>query len=238
MYQVLGPKFIVALAAWAALSIISLFGIIGVSTSLRIVVVVVDILIITVLFSNPIWRLIWNHTGPLGKWLSKKIYPDLNGTYDVVLESNWPIVKRMLDASLKTSPPFDPFAREQEAPPLLKVELEAVIEQTWFDITMWVYPKAQGAAIKRSKTLATIPIGGSGSIEKELIYVFEQENDTRAPTDDPYHEGAARLRLDRSDSGRLTGEYWNNRAWQRGVNAAGRLTLNRVSRDPKPREYY
>jgi hypothetical protein len=235
MYQVLGPKFIVTLAAWAAVSLLTLFGLIGIPTSLRVIVAIVDVAILTVLFSNPVWRWLWNRTGFLGRWLSKKVYPDLNGTYDVVLESNWPIVKRMLDASRKDAEPFDPFSRGQEAPDLLRVELEAVVEQTWFDITMWMYPKASGAVIKRSKTLATIPIRGGMTTEKELIYVFEQENDARAPTDDPYHEGAARLKLDRSDHKLLSGEYWNNRAWQRGVNVAGRLNLTRISQKPKRR---
>ena len=238
MYQVLGPKFIVTLAAWAAVSLLSLFGMVGIPTSLRVVVAIVDVAIVTVLFSNPVWRWLWNRTGPLGRWLSRTIYPDLNGTYDVLLESNWPIVKRMLDASLREADPFDPFSREQEAPALLSVELEAVIEQTWFDITMWMYPKTPGAVIKRSRTLATIPIQGGMTTEKELIYVFEQENDTRGPTDDTYHEGAARLTIDRSDHRLLAGEYWNNRAWQRGVNAAGRLSLMRVSQKPKRRGHH
>ncbi len=229
MYQVLGPKFIVLLVAWAAVSLLTIFGMIGISIHLRVIVTIVNVLILTVLLSNPVWRFIWNRTGPLGRWLAKTIYPDLNGTYDVVLESNWPIVKRMLDAAVRQAEPFDPFSRDQEAPPLLKVELEAVIEQTWFDISMWIYPKTADAVIKRSKTLATIPLKGSATIERELIYVFEQENDVRAPTDDAHHMGAARLKIDRSDHRILTGEYWNNRAWQRGVNAAGRLKLRRIS---------
>lgn len=232
MYQVLGPKFIVSLAAWAAISIVSMFGALELPISFRIVVAIVDTLILSVFFSDPVWRFIWSRTGPLGRWLSKSIYPDLNGTYDVVLESNWPIVKRMLDASRKEAEPFDPFSLDQEAPALLTVELEAVIEQTWFDINMWMYPKAPGAVIKRSNTLATIPIKGRERTEKELIYVFEQENDSRAPTDDPSHEGAGRLKINREDHKILSGEYWNNRAWQRGVNAAGRLRLIRRSTEP------
>lgn len=231
MYQLLGPKFIIPLAAWMSVSILTILGIVGISVSLRLIVAAVDTALLVILFSNPVWRWVWGHTGPIGRWLSKEIYPDLNGTYDVTLESNWPIVKRMLDASAKNADPFDPFANNQDAIPLLKVELEAVIEQSWFNITMWMYPKESGAAIKRSRTLATIPIRGDSIVEKELIYIFEQENDTRAPTDDPYHEGAARLKINRSDQRILTGEYWNNRAWHRGINAAGRLNLRR--RTPK-----
>lgn len=228
MYQVLGPKFIVGLAAWAAISFAALFGAFDVPMPLRYVVALVDISILTILFSDPVWRWIWNDTGRLGNWLSKKIYPDLNGTYDVVLESNWPIINQMLDAARKEAEPFDPFSLTQQAPEVLKVELTAVIEQSWFDIGLRMYPKTvDGAAIKVSRTLVTLPINVGPLCEKELIYIFEQENNMRAPTDDAYHEGAARLKVDRQDSRILTGEYWNNRAWQRGVNTAGRLTLVR-----------
>jgi len=165
--------------------------------------------------------------------LSRKIYPYLNGTYDVVLQSNWPVVKRMLDAARHEAKLFDPFDLHQTAPELLTVELEASIEQTWFEITMWVYPKGPDAVIKRSNTIATIPIKGAASSDKELIYIFEQENDSRSPTDDENHQGAARLKIDHTNYSKLSGEYWNNRAWRRGVNAAGKLTLVRRSTDPK-----
>jgi hypothetical protein len=233
MYQVLGPKVIVAVAAWAAVSLLTIFGAIAVSVPLRIVVTIVDVLLLSVLFSNPVWRFVWNQTGPIGTWLSRKIYPDLNGTYDVMLESNWPVVKRMLDAARHDAESFDPFNPKESAPGLLMVELEARIEQTWFEISMWMYPKTPDAVIKRSNTLATIPVKTPANFDNELIYVFEQENDSRAPTDDERHQGAARLKIDHEDSSKLSGEYWNNRAWRRGVNAAGRLTLVRRSDPPK-----
>lgn len=155
------------------------------------------------------------------------------GTYDVLLESNWPVVKRMLDASRREAEPFNPFDLDSIPPELLKVTLEARIEQTRFLIRMSMYPKGPGAVIKQSNTIATLPLSDVGSGHKGLIYVFEQENDSRAPTDDERHLGAARLTIDRSDHSRLSGEYWNNRAWRRGVNAAGRLTLVRSSSNAK-----
>ncbi|WP_316159627.1 hypothetical protein [Bradyrhizobium sp. SZCCHNRI3042] len=232
MYQVLGPKILIGTACWLAVSIFLMAGHFGVSVNARIVVAVVDGTLLIGL-ANPVWRFIWNRTGPLGRWLSKKVYPDLNGTYDVVLESNWPIVKRMLDASRKEDERFDPFNLDQPAPDLQRVELEATIEQTWFDICMRMYPKATGAVIKSSRTLVTAPLESTAAKDKELVYLFEQENEKRAPTDDERFYGAARLVIDPAVPGRLSGEYWNNRSWRRGVNAAGRLTLIKrlVSRD-------
>jgi hypothetical protein len=207
MYQVLGPKILVGAACWLAVSIVLIAGHFSVPVNARIVVAAVDVILLIGL-ANPIWRFFWNSTGPLGRWLSKKIYPDLNGTYDVVLESNWPVVKRMLDASRKDAERFDPFNLEQLAPDLQRVELEAIIEQSWFDICMRMYPKNAGAVIKSSRTLATIPLSSTPTKDKELVYLFEQENEQRAPTDDERFYGAARLVIDPVVPGKLSGEYW------------------------------
>ena len=227
MYQVLGPRVLVALAAWLALSIFILAGAFGVLLSLQAIVAIVDVLILTILTSNYCWRFIWNWTGPLGRWLSRLIYPDLNGTYDVVIESNWPIVKKMLDASRTKGKLFDPFSLDRPNVDLLELKLEAKIKQTWFAISMSIYSNDDEAVIGRSKTLATIPakIGVEG--EKVLIYIFEQENKSRPPTDDPYHEGTGLLRIDPGNHRILIGEYWNNRAWHRGINTAGKIRLTR-----------
>lgn len=227
MYQVLGPKFIVVVTAWLSLSVLSLLAVAGMPSSMRIIVAVVDLLILTVLFANPIWRFLWNKTGVLGRWLSQKVYPDLNGTYDVILESNWPIVKRMLDASRKDAKRFDPFDLDEPAPALEEIHLEAKIEQTWFEIKVWMYPRNSSATISQSRTLITIPIKASETGEKELIFIFQQENNRRAPTDDLWHEGAARLVISRDDPKQLSGEYWNSRSWHRGINTAGRIRLVR-----------
>jgi hypothetical protein len=233
MYQVLGPKILVGIACWLAVSIVLIMGHFGMSANARIVVGVVDGLLFFVVFATPVWRFFWNSTGPIGRWLAKKIYPDLNGTYDVILESNWPVVKRMLDASRKDAERFDPFNLDQPPPDLQRVELQATIEQSWFDICMRMYPKTAGAVIKSSRTLVTVPLSGTSSKDKELVYLFEQDNEQRAPTDDERFCGAARLVIDPGIPGRLSGEYWNNRAWRRGVNAAGRLTLIKRSSNIK-----
>jgi SMODS-associating 2TM, beta-strand rich effector domain len=231
MYQVLGPKVIVAFAAWAALSIYAVAGGLDASPPFRAIVAGVDTVLLLVLFSNPVWRCIWNKTGPLGGWLSKKVYPDLNGTYDVRLESNWPIIDLMLRAARHEATPFNPFDVNEGAPDLLLGKFEATIEQTWFDITIRMYPTDASASMRQSRTIATIPLKESVTADQELIYLFEQQNDKRLPTDDEWHQGAARLTIQKAQKLTLSGEYWNNRAWRRGVNTAGRITL--VRRSPK-----
>lgn len=227
MYQVLGWKFLVGVACWLTASVFVGAGYFGFPVEARWVVAAVDGGLV-ILLANPVWRWFWNKTGPLGRWLSKFIYPDLNGTYDVVLESNWPVVKRMLDASRKEADRYDPFEVDQPAPSLQRIELEATIEQSWFDICIRMFPKAEaGSVIKSSRTLVTVPISSTQTRDKELVYLFEQENARRLSTDDDRFYGAARLVVDHVASGKLSGEYWNNRSWSRGVNAAGKLTLIR-----------
>lgn len=233
MHQILDPKIPLSIAAWLGVSLVLLSAKLGLSLSTKAVVSAVDFFILSVMFANPVWRFVWNRTGFIGRWLSRKIYPDLNGTYDVLLESNWPVVKQMLDAARKEALPFNPFDLDQPSPPLLSVELEAVIAQSWFEIKMCMRPKKPGAVIERSETLATVPTKDAGNGEKGLVYVFRQENASRAATDDPFFEGATRLRIDRTDQTILTGEYWNNRAWHRGINAAGKLRLVRRSAKTK-----
>lgn len=225
MYQVLGPKILTGVVGWLVANIFVFAGHFGIPVNAQYVLAAVDAIMLIGL-ANPVWRFVWR-LGPVGRWLSKTIYPDLNGQYDVVLESNWPVVKQMLNASRKEGERFDPFNLDQPAPALQRVELEATIEQTWFDICMRMYPKASGTVIKSSRTLVTAPLGSTSTKDKELVYLFEQENERRAPTDDERFSGAARLVIDPLVQGRLSGEYWNNRSWRRGVNAAGRITMTR-----------
>ncbi|WP_398471494.1 hypothetical protein [Tardiphaga sp.] len=226
MYQVLGPKILIGVAGWLAVSIVLIAGHFGMSVNARVVVAVVDMILLIGL-ANPVWQFVWNRTGPVGRWLSKKVFPDLNGAYDVVLESNWPVVKQMLDASRKDAERFDPFNLDQSAPDPQRVELKATIEQSWFDICIRMHPKAPDAVIKSSRTLVTVPLNDTQTRDKELVYLFEQENEQRAPTDDERFYGAARIVIDPAVPGKLSGEYWNNRSWRRGVNVAGRITLTR-----------
>jgi len=62
-----------------------------------------------------------------------------------------------------------------------------------------------------------------------ISYLFQGEVPNPEPTDVALYDGAAKLAVKYEDSGEMTlsGHYWTNRAWQRGLNTAGCITLSR-----------
>jgi hypothetical protein len=63
-----------------------------------------------------------------------------------------------------------------------------------------------------------------------LYYIFEASVPIPEESDDRHFDGAAKLEvIVSSEDIVLKGTYWTNRAWQRGENTAGVLTLRRES---------
>jgi len=64
-----------------------------------------------------------------------------------------------------------------------------------------------------------------------ISYLFQGEVPNPESTDDALYDGAAKLAIIFNDSGEMTlsGHYWTNRAWQRGLNTAGLIRLTRES---------
>jgi hypothetical protein len=61
-----------------------------------------------------------------------------------------------------------------------------------------------------------------------LSYIFEGSVPFPDETDDRIFDGAARLEINvKSEKNIMKGTYWTNRAWQRGQNTAGVLTIER-----------
>ena len=69
MYQVLGPKILIGVAGWLAVSIVLIAGHFGMSVNARVVVAVVDMILLIGL-ANPVWQFVWNRTGPVGRGAS------------------------------------------------------------------------------------------------------------------------------------------------------------------------
>ena len=59
-----------------------------------------------------------------------------------------------------------------------------------------------------------------------LSYIFEASVPVPEETDDRLFEGAAKLEIIVNEADTvLKGTYWTNRAWQRGMNTAGLITM-------------
>ena len=174
------------------------------------------------------WRIPW-----LGERLSRSVFPDLNGEYDVEILSNWSIQKKILDAAKTPKTSFDPSELSGKDSELEKYEFRAAIKQSWFRFHIELQPK-QGAsrALKTSKTLVSRPIKASEFDRPKLVYLYEQENDQYPSTDEKRFLGAALLDIDLANVHSFGGEFWTQRSWRQGVNTAGKITFHLTKSKP------
>ena len=175
------------------------------------------------------WRLLWK-LPVVGKWFANRFFPDLNGRWVVTIQSNWPIVERLKTAAASNEITFDPF--NDERPNLLEVRFDVKIKQTWFrtDVAFLPNPKTP---LLSSETIS-VDFRKSENGNKSVAWVFEQTNkqDNSRPlavTDQPKFYGSAVLNVN-EDATELKGQYWQNRSWSFGLNAAGEITLRRKGR--------
>lgn len=198
--------------------------VIGVLDSARTVVVFVW-LIFAALLWKPIWTRVWRCPF-VGPWLSNHFFPDLNGEWDVVIQSNWPTIEMLRKAAkTPTEARFDVLDENTKLPPPGVVQLKATIDQGWSRSTVTIEPNSQ-TPMRRSKTLALDLIPAADDQPKRIAWIFRQENASVAPTDEGNFLGAALLQVG-GDPDILQGQYWSNRSWRKGLNAAGEIELRR-----------
>ena len=164
------------------------------------------------------WRIAWRLIPGLNSW-----FPDLNGIWLGTTGSNWPTIKKMLEA-----------AQAQDA--IEQIELHSTAEQR---DAMAVHIKASLFTLKiaaglsstdgQSYSIAAKPRRDQQSGHLHLSYVYEQTTPDHAITDEERHMGAANLVIDPDDLETAEGVYWTRRSWKTGLNTAGRLDLRRFS---------
>lgn len=167
------------------------------------------------------WRLIWR-IQPLNSFL----FPDLNGKWRGTTSSNWPVIKAMLDAAEGNVNGFD---REQLAQiPLEDGMIEMEIRASFFKFIVTAELSATGAT---SKSLTETLRFDERTDQFELDYIYKQDTPEPQMSDEASHPGAASLLLDMAgDKWRLEGTYWTMRRWRSGLNTAGRISVERISR--------
>ena len=173
-----------------------------------------------------LWRRAWNAFPRLNRW----VYPDLNGTWRGSLSSNWQVIERMAKAAKGEIPAFDPFApselfNRQSVPMTLR------IRAGWFRIHVRMETDNR---YSNSRTLSVMPERGRDGDPHAISYIFENSTPDAVATDSAHHRGAARLEI-ALDGGEpiLEGVVWTDRNWQKGLNTAGLLRVERISRDPE-----
>lgn len=164
------------------------------------------------------WRIVWKWVPALNNW-----FPDLNGVWLGTTGSNWPTIKKMLEAAQA-----DHFIDQ--------IELHSTPEQRdamAVQITASLFSLKVAAGLSstdgESYSIAAKPRRDQHSDRIHLSYVYEQRTPDHAITDEERHMGAADLVIDFDNLDQAEGVYWTRRSWKTGLNTAGRLELRRVS---------
>ncbi len=188
-----------------------------------------------VVFLKPVWRRIWR-CPVIGAWLSRKVFPDLNGDWDVVMSSNWDRIDRMKNAAEKAALPRYDAEKDYVDVPLKAVSTfkKAIIDQGWGGVTMTLIPKSKNpdddAKAEESITIAFDLLRDRVG-QSQLAYLYVQKNkmDNLATTDVPEVLGAALLTVVEVENEplKLKGTYFTARSWVQGLNTAGILALTK-----------
>lgn len=173
------------------------------------------------------WRIFWKLPW-VGRILSYFVFPDLNGDWTVIIQSNWSIVDAMKEAAKSKKISFDPF-KEGSLPDLLESNFDVRIKQFWFSTNVEFLPNEKTPLLKSNTISVEFFKADNGS--KHVAWIFEvknkQDNSMRLGlADEQKYCGAATLALN-EDASELSGQYWQNRSWNRGLNAAGLIVLRR-----------
>ena len=173
-----------------------------------------------------LWRRAWDAFPRLNRW----VYPDLNGTWRGSLSSNWPAIERMAKAAKDEIPAFDPFS-SSEPSNRQSVPLTLRITAGWFRVHIRMETDNR---YSKSRTLSVAPMRGSDGDPHVLSYVYENYTPDAVATDTAHHRGAAWLEVSLAGAEPiLEGVVWTDRNWQKGLNTAGLLRVERISRDPE-----
>ena len=178
----------------------------------------------------PGWRLIWKLPLGIGSWFGKRIFPDLNGEWSVSIQSNWPIVEKLKAAAVSREVTFDLV--KDKIPDLKEATFDVKIKQSWFRTDVEFLPNNKTPLLS-SKTIS-VEFLKSENGTKSIAWLYEQTNkqdntQRLAVTDQPKFFGAAVLTVN-EDASEIQGQYWQNRSWDQGLNAAGLIVLKRKSK--------
>lgn len=179
-------------------------------------------LFVNVVIAN-CWQFLWKLFPILNRW----IFPDLNGTWCVTMDSNWSRQLQTLTAAAGQAPAFDMRAcDEAELAPLNRAELKARITQTFWKIEMVMWSDDPKAPIAKSVIKSVDPFRSQGMEPAGLFYLFQQDNRSATLSDNNTFYGAARLEYD-GEHDQLVGTFWTQRMWLRAMNTAGEVRFLR-----------
>lgn len=130
--------------------------------------------------------------------------PDINGSYDGLVKSNFKI---------------------KETNQLIDKPVVAKVKATILKVDLTVSPKDEKRNL--SNTLSSFLMKGrDGAFQ--IWYIYENNIHLPNKEDVSYHFGSGHLKIIKDGGIILSGHYWTNRNWQNGTNTAGIIELLRV----------
>lgn len=144
--------------------------------------------------------------------LQSSLYPDLNGTWKGKVSSNWTRIVAAREGN------------ETDDVALHDVDIELKIFHSLFHLKVEAISAGKYGA---SRSFACTIFKDENSSRWNLLYLYHQENPNPHPTDSDAHEGAAKLKLEDTDT--LVGHFWTKRQWHKAENTAGLVELTRIS---------
>jgi hypothetical protein len=148
------------------------------------------------------WKVLWK-LPYLGTIMHKSICPDLNGNWVGEIHSN--------------------FIDENGSNAVKKVAITIHADLFGLNITLHSLDGYQDSKVIQSEIYKD-----QRTNTFYLSYIFEAVVSIPQQTDDAFFDGAAKLEIVIDhQSTILKGTYWTNRAWQRGKNTAGLITVRR-----------
>lgn len=160
------------------------------------------------------WRILWCLIPKLNDW-----FPDLNGVWVGSTSSNWPTIKRLVEAAQS-----DDRTTEQELHdlPEQRDAMAVRITNSLFKLQVQAGLSSTNGV---SFSITAKPWRDQQTGRIHLSYVYRQQTPNHAMTDEEAHLGSADLELVAEDYRRAEGTYWTRRAWRTGRNTAGILEL-------------
>lgn len=232
MYRIFPAKSLAYLVALLAVGVFLGIELATDAFEIRIRTLAIPGIVWVVLLSltfNPFWRWVWARSKAISFLpdLNDKVFPDLNGEWEMVLESNWSRQEQLLNAAGDRREAFDPrTCNSDDLAPLKRMTLKAKIAQSWWSIKMTVTNPAANSPIKESSTYIVMPRKKTENRLPSLCYFYDQTNDTDNQADDVVFSAAACLTYElKKDT--LEGTFWTARQWRRAINTAGKITLTR-----------
>lgn len=180
-------------------------------------------LIIIGLGESPLFRKIWKI-----QFIQDKFFPYIHGRWEGQIQSNWSVISAIREAASGLPNSVDVNSIDMHTIGSMKKDVTVEITATFLFIRMKLIPKD---GYTDSETIFVKPEKNGDGGYPCLYYMYRTKADIPQGDDEKIHYGAAKMdiRLNSAGGLNIVGNYWTERNWQKGMNTAGTLDINKVA---------